>query len=234
MVLDGLDGLRSGGRGEIDVRKSPRPSRFHCSRRPSSWIPYNASAIYKLAFAYAYSGQPKKQAELLSEWRRIKPDQEGAVPGSGHSVETKYGDMGKYANVVNPFPELEPNADKKAASPVFEAAAALDVKLPDGHRWVKESDFTAAASIAGRVRARFGAAVSAFDADGDGKLDSDRRRVQADAGPKGVHDVLLLNKGEGRFEDASAASKQWSALTGLVLAAARRAISTPTGVLISF
>ena len=55
----------------------------------------------------------------------------------------------------------------------------------------------------GRVRARFGAAISAFDADGDGKLDL--YLAAAVIGPKGVHDVLLLNKGDGRFEDASAA-----------------------------
>ena len=52
----------------------------------------------------------------------------------------------------------------------------------------------------GRVRARFGAAVAAFDADGDGKLDL--YLAAAVVGPKGLRDALLLNKGDGRFEDA--------------------------------
>ena len=55
--------------------------------------------------------------------------------------------MGKYADVVNPFPELEANTDSKVPAPAFEAAAPLDVKLPEGHRWVKETDFTGAASL---------------------------------------------------------------------------------------
>ncbi len=41
-----------------------------------------------------------------------------------------------------------------------------------------------------------------FDADGDGR--DDLYLTSAVLGPKGVHDVLLLNKGDGRFEDASA------------------------------
>ena len=165
--------------------------------------PYLASAVYKLAFAYAYSGQPQKQKELLADWNRIKPDQDGPVPGSGHNAEAKYGDMGKYGEIVNPFPLLERTVDSQTSAPTFVGAVPLDVRLPDGHRWVKESDFTGPSSLAGRVRARFGATVSAFDADGDGKLDL--YLAAAVASPKGVRDALLINKGDGRFEDASAA-----------------------------
>ena len=111
-----------------DVRKLA-PQQIPLFKKALELDPYNASAIYKLAFAYVYSGQPQKQAELLAEWRRMKPDQEGAVPGNGHNVETKYGDMGKYADVVNPFPELEANTDSKVPAPAFEALTVpLDVK----------------------------------------------------------------------------------------------------------
>ena len=48
-------------------------------------------------------------------------------------------------------------------------------------------------AVIGRARARFGAAVSAFDADGDGKLDL--YLASAVAGPKGVRDVLLHQQG---------------------------------------
>ncbi len=85
----------------------------------------------------------------------------------------------------------------------FEAAKALDVKLGDGERWVKPSDFTGAHAVIGRIRARYGASVSTFDADGDGRLDL--FLTSAVVGPEGIHDVLLLNKNDGRFEDATAA-----------------------------
>ena len=54
----------------------------------------------------------------------------------------------------------------------------------------------------GRARDRFGAAVAAFDADGDGRLDL--YLAAAVVGPKGVRDALLLNKGDGTFEDVTA------------------------------
>ncbi len=55
----------------------------------------------------------------------------------------------------------------------------------------------------GRPHPRGWRAVAAFDADGDGKVDL--YLASAVSGPRGVRDVLLLNKGDGRFEDASAA-----------------------------
>ena len=54
----------------------------------------------------------------------------------------------------------------------------------------------------GRARARFGAGVATFDADGDGKLDL--YLTAAVVGPKGVRDALLLNRGDGKFEDVDA------------------------------
>ncbi len=71
-----------------------------------------------------------------------------------------------------------------------------------GPGWVKPSDFSGPTALAGRVRARFGAAVAAFDADDDGRLDL--YLTSAVVGPRGIRDILLLNKGDGRFEDASA------------------------------
>ncbi len=195
-VSDQDDSARS------DVRKLA-PQQIPLFKKALELDPYMASAIYKLAFAYAYIGQIQKQKELLANWTRMKPDQEGMVPGPGVEIDLKYGDMGKYGNVVNPFPPLDAPEESRTAGPGFDAAVPLDVKLPEGDRWVKEADFTGSSALAGRVRARFGATVSAFDADGDGKLDL--YLTSAVAGPKGIRDVLLLNKGDGRFEDASAA-----------------------------
>ncbi len=51
--------------------------------------------------------------------------------------------MGKYATVVNPFPRPEPaHGGRRRSRLNFEAAQPLQVKLPQGERWVKPSDFT--------------------------------------------------------------------------------------------
>ena len=66
--------------------------------------PYLTPAIYKLSFAYRLAGQPEKQKELLERWREINPDRQKPVPGPGNSADKVYGEMGKYATVINPFP----------------------------------------------------------------------------------------------------------------------------------
>ena len=111
--------------------------------------------------------------------------------------------MGKYATVVNPFPRPEPTAERRPRPAEVRGRRSRSTSSsPTGERWVKPSDFTGPLAVIGRVRARFGAAVAAFDADGDGELDL--YLASAVVGPKGIRDALLLNKGDGRFEDASA------------------------------
>ena len=164
--------------------------------------PYLVPAIYKMAMAARFSGGPKVTRELLDKFSKLNPDRLDRVPGPGDTADKSYGDMGKYATVINPFQGKERTVETAAVPLNFDAARPLQVKLPDGERWVKPSDFSGPLAVIGRVRARFGAGVSVFDADGDGR--DDLFLTSAVLGPKGVHDVLLLNKGEGRFEDASA------------------------------
>jgi len=165
--------------------------------------PYLTPAIYRLAFAYRLAGQPQKQLDLLDRWKKINPDRPEPVPGPGALAGEVYGEMGKYASVVNPFRRPEPGAQAKAVPLNFDPAQPLQITLPEGDRWVKASDFTGPLAVIGRARSRFGAAVAAFDADGDGLLDL--YLVSAVFGPKGIRDALILNKGDGRFEDGSTA-----------------------------
>jgi len=162
--------------------------------------PYLVSALYKLQFAYVWSGDRKKQQELLKLWQTLNPKNNAA--GAGETAETFYGEMGKYARIINPLPVA--NAPSEPAQPPrFEVPKAIEVTLPSGHRWVRGEDFQGPSAVLGRARARFGAAVASLDADGDGKFDL--FLAAAVFGPKGVRDALLLNKGEGKFEDASLA-----------------------------
>ena len=163
--------------------------------------PYLTPAIYAMFMSSRFTGDQQKSRKLFEQWQKMIPDRPDPSPGPGESAKA-YGEMGKYATVINPFPRPMPATEPKAIPPNFEAAQTLQVKLAAGEQWVKPSDFTASRAVVGRARARFGAAAAAFDADGDGQLDL--YVVSAVAGPKGIHDVLLMNKGEGRFEDASA------------------------------
>lgn len=165
--------------------------------------PYLTPAIYKLSFAYRLAGQPDKQKELLERWREINPDRQKPVPGPGNSADKVYGEMGRYATAIDPFPRAAIAEASEAVPPKFEPAKPVSIRLAAGDRWATPDDFKGSHAIHGRVRARFGAAVSTFDVDGDGKLDV--YLSAAVAGPKGLRDALLLNKGGGNFEDVTAA-----------------------------
>ncbi|HZW34645.1 MAG TPA: FG-GAP-like repeat-containing protein, partial [Isosphaeraceae bacterium] len=165
--------------------------------------PYLTPAIYKMAMESRFV-DPQKTKDLLARWKKIDPDRLEPTPGPGTLAGKVYGEMGKYATVVNPFPQPESVKEAAVAPPRFEAARALDLKLPAGERWVMPADFTGSQAVIGRVRAGFGAAVAAFDADGDGRLDL--YLASAVVGAQGrIRDALLLNTGDGHFVDASAA-----------------------------
>ena len=162
--------------------------------------PYLVSALYKLQSAYAWSGQRDKQDEVLALFQRLNPERNAAAPGE--LAKNFYGEMGRYARVINPM--IAPRASTDPPPPPrFDVPRPIDVTLPEGHRWAKVEDFSGPLAVAGRARARFGAAVASFDADGDGALDL--FLAASVHGPKGVRDALLINKGDGHFEDATAA-----------------------------
>jgi tetratricopeptide (TPR) repeat protein len=165
--------------------------------------PYLTQAVYRLSFVSRLAGHPEKQKELLARWGKLNPDRtDSPVPGTGNSAAKVYGEMGKYATVISPFPRPEPAQGTATVPPGFEPARPLQVKLAAGERWAGADDFKGDRAILGRARARFGAAVACFDANGDGKLDL--YLAAAVVGPKGLHDVLLIQKSEGEFEDATA------------------------------
>lgn len=165
--------------------------------------PYLTPAIYKLSFAYRLAGKPEKQKELLERWRQINPDRPMPVPGPGNSADKVYGEMGRYASIINPFSRKSSKGADPSPEPRFDTPVPLNVKLADGDRWVTPPDFQASDRLraVGRARDRFGAAIASFDANRDGKLDL--YMASAIVGPKGVRDALLLNQGEGVFLDAS-------------------------------
>jgi len=149
-------------------------------------------------------GRRDRQKELLARYKELFPYSESVVPGTGQAYETVYGSMGKYATIIHPFKGRERSRSTiDATPPRYERAAPIQVKLPAGERWVKATDFDGPRAVIGRARARFGAAVATFDANNDGKADLFLAScVKTDSG---IRDALLLNNGDGTFDDASAA-----------------------------
>ncbi len=173
--------------------------------------PYLVPAYYKLQQAYSWAGiiekDPEKktqflakQRELMAKFLRTDPDKNPT--GTGDTVKASYGETGKYAQIINPFsPPAEPSSP--APAPRFDTPTPIKITLPEGERWVKTEDFTGEFALFGRVRARFGATIAAFDANGDGR--ADLFLAAAVKTQKGIRDALLLNKADGEFEDVSRA-----------------------------
>jgi tetratricopeptide (TPR) repeat protein len=176
--------------------------------------PNLTTAIFKLAEVRKYADDGKQQLKLLERWKSMDPDKNFA--GSGELAKLVYGEMGRYAKIIDPFPrEKEPK--EVAPAPKFEAPVEIQVKLPEGHRWATSGDFTGPLAVIGRARARFGQGVATFDANGDGRLDL--YLTAAVVGQRGVHDVLLFNQGGNRFTDATAAAGLPEDRAGLGIAA---------------
>jgi hypothetical protein len=160
--------------------------------------PYSTAAIYKLALTYRLSGDAGALRKWLEVWKELDGRQKGY--GDGEDISPLYGDRGRYAQVINPLVERSPGPGSQRP-PRFGPPTPLSVRLKDGERWVSPADFAGRLASIGRARARFGAPIAAFDADGDGNIDL--FLPAAIVGRRGVRDALLLNKGQGTFEDAT-------------------------------
>jgi tetratricopeptide (TPR) repeat protein len=190
-----------------DSRKSADPSavneQIQIYEKALALDPYLTPAFYEMAMASRFTKDRQRTKDLLERWKNLNPDRESAVPGPGTLTGKAYGEVGKYASVVNPFPRPEPDSGARSSPPRFAPARPIKVTLPEGERWAKGTDFTGPLAVIGRIRARFGPAVTVFDADGDGLLDV--YLASAVVGSSGMRDALLRNKGDGHFEDVSGA-----------------------------
>lgn len=173
--------------------------------RALSCSPYLVPALYRLQLAYAMAGNRVAQRSAIERWTKLNNKQNAAA--YGETAETFYGEMGKYARILNPpyrRPAGQPLAGSEALPrpPKFSELRKMDVRLEKDCRWVKDDDFAARPMANLRaVRWRFGQSVAAADFDNDGKLDL--YVCAAVRTPEGIRDCLLINLGDGRFEDRS-------------------------------
>ncbi len=200
--------------GVIGPKSKLLPELISYYRKALELNPGLTTAMYKLSQVQGYAGDKAQQTKLYTQFMAMDPEKNFA--GSGDLAKLVYGEMGRYAKILNPFGQ-EKNAAETVPSPQFEPLREIQVILASATHWAGPADFTGPNVIFGRARARFGQGVATFDANGDGRLDL--YLTAAVVGPKGLHDVLLINRGDYKFEDATASAGLPEDRAGLGVAA---------------
>jgi hypothetical protein len=155
--------------------------------------PYLTPAYDRMTRADRMLGRRGDYDRLAGIFEQLNRNCNFAAPGEGPGF---YGEFGRYARAieldlgVSPEPPLPPR---------FDTPVPIDVVLHDGHRWASESDVSRRDAIFGRALARFGLPIATLDVDGDGDLFV----AAAVHSPRGLRDILLLNRGDGQFGDAT-------------------------------
>ena len=160
--------------------------------------PYLTTAMYRLRGAYALAGDRAQAGKMLALYTQLNPKRN--VAASGEVAALVYGEMGHYAQIIDPFQHSRPPTVMLPA-PRFDPPELIEIKLPEGDRWASIADFAGPYTAIGRAQGRFGAGVATFDVNRDGLLDL--YLTGAVIGPRGLRDALLVNLGNRRFTDAT-------------------------------
>ncbi|MFM7594341.1 MAG: FG-GAP-like repeat-containing protein, partial [Isosphaeraceae bacterium] len=166
--------------------------------------PYLVPALYRLQMAYAMAGDRAQQKATIERWTKLNSKMNAAA--YGETAETFYGEMGKYARIINP-PDASGRSqagkvEARPENPSFRELKLLDITLAAGTRWATAADFAEPERVNLRaIRQRFGVSMAVADFNGDGKLDI--YACSAMITQKGLRDVLLMNLGGERFVDES-------------------------------
>jgi tetratricopeptide (TPR) repeat protein len=161
--------------------------------------PYLLGALYSLWEVTRLEDEAKAQ-ELLRRFKELT-EAEWTNP-----VAVKYGEMGKYAEVIGRHPR-ESNV-VTGPLPLFRRDEGAQVILREGVSWTSGRDAIGPAAHLGyKARARFGGAMVVFDYDGDGRLDVflSGAVFLTDAAFRGDerYDLLLRNEGPGKLRDVT-------------------------------
>jgi tetratricopeptide (TPR) repeat protein len=161
--------------------------RDQCFRKAIEADPYYTGALFQEVLR---TSDPERRRERWTELTKLKE------AGWDHQVGIRYGEMGKYAEVI--ASPARPAA--RASAPLSFARWPLTVRLAEGARWAREADLT---PLARAARRRFGGTIVQLDYDGDGKLDLFLASAVVENGK--ARD-LLLRKGKGGYTDVTAQS----------------------------
>ncbi len=144
--------------GILAADDDPVAARAHLEKTLEK-IPHHESACYRLQALLMKAGEKDKAQQLIARFRALKGGGAGVFSGM------KYGEMGRYADVVRAFPGLAGGGESDAAPAYVDAAAdaGLRSSAAGNAGWPGESVASGAAG--------FAPGVGTADVDGDGDLD---------------------------------------------------------------
>lgn len=170
--------------GILVMEKDPAAARAHLEKTLEK-IPHHESACYRLQSLLIKAGEKERAQELMARFRALKAAKAGAFSGM------KYGEMGRYAEVIRAFPGLATEGGADTVPAFADAAEARGLTLAStGNPGWPGVPLTGGAPA-------FAPGVAADDVDGDGDLDV----YVVGAGPEG-RGVLYRNDG-ARFTGAA-------------------------------
>ncbi len=161
-----------------------------CYEKALKIDPYLNEARYRLAMILRDT-DPERQENFLRELEELRKADRFTESG------IKYGEMGKYADVIGRDPKVV-GSPAVGPLPLFDSPAAFKVALGAGAKWATAADLGPVRSAA---RARFGATIVLFDYNGDDKLDVFVASAVVQDGK--VRDLLLRNDGNNTFTDVT-------------------------------
>ncbi|MCK6554522.1 FG-GAP-like repeat-containing protein [Candidatus Binatia bacterium] len=166
--------------GILVMDKDPAAARAHLEKTLAK-TPHHESACYRLQSLLIKAGEKERAQELMSRFRALKAAKAGAFSGM------KYGEMGRYAEVIRAFPGLAAAAEAGAVPAFTDAAEShgLTLAAAGNPGWP-------GVPLTGGAPA-FAPGVAADDIDGDGDVDT----YLVAAGPD-ARGALLRNEG-GHF-----------------------------------
>ncbi len=142
-------------------------ARFHLEQTLAK-LPHHQSACYRLAAILRKAGEPQRASELLDRFRTLKDANAGVEAGM------KYGEMGRYADVIRAFDRPTPELEETTFPAFTDVAATSGLNLPayglpnwpgllnSSETGIPQSTFHAS---------NFGPGVAVADVDGDRDLD---------------------------------------------------------------
>lgn len=144
--------------GILMIKQDPAAARKHLEKTLEK-VPHHGSACYRLATLLRQMGEKERARELLLRFRSLKATGAGVYPGM------KYGEMGRYAEVIRAFGEPDVTLEHHTVPPYKDIArkVGLTEAAAGAPGWP--------GSLRAGGASHFGPGLAVTDVQGDGSLE---------------------------------------------------------------